>query len=323
MLLDFIKTEKCFKLVCGAGNEDTDEVEKLVTLYSKAGCNIFDVSANHKIVNAAKRGIKNSGITKNRYICCSVGIKGDPHTSKAYINSDLCTKCGQCFKTCERNAIQENSTSYKINRQKCIGCSKCLKTCQHAAIKLNYEYTDLRKVLPQIIEQGIDCIEFHAISDDDFDVENKWQILNELYNGPLSICVDRQKLGNEKLIKRVKNMLKIRKPYTTIIQADGVPMSGGKDDFKTTLQAVATAELFQNEQLPIYILLSGGTNSKTAELASLCGVQANGIAIGSFARKIVKDYVNREDFLENKEIFIEALKIANNLVDKSIQNMLK
>ena len=321
MLFDFIKTEKCFKLVCGAGNEDALEVEKLVILYSKAGCNIFDVSANPEIINAAKRGIKNSGITQNRYICCSVGIKGDPHTSKAYIDSDLCTKCGQCFKSCERSAIQENSTIYEINRQKCIGCSKCIKACPKDAIKLSYEFTDLRKVLPKIIEQGIDCIEFHAISDDDFDVEYKWQILNELYNGPLSICVDRQKLSNEKLLKRVKNMLKIRTPFTTIIQADGVPMSGGKDDFKTTLQSVATAELFQNEQLPVYLFLSGGTNSKSTELASLCGVHINGVAIGSFARKIVKDFINREDFLENEEIFNQALKIATNLVDKSLTNI--
>lgn len=321
MLLDFIKTEKCFKLVCGAGNEDALEVEKLVTLYSKAGCNIFDVSANPEIINAAKRGIRKSGITQNRYICCSVGIKGDPHTSKAYIDSDLCTKCGQCTELCERNAIQKSSINFEINRQKCIGCSKCIKACPKDAIKLSYEYTDLRKVLPKIIEQGIDCIEFHAISDDDFDAENKWQILNELYNGPLSICVDRQKLSNERLLKRVKNMLKIRTPFTTIIQADGVPMSGGKDDFKTTLQSVATAELFQNEQLPVYLFLSGGTNSKSTELASLCGVHINGVAIGSFARKIVKDFINREDSLENEEIFNQALEIATNLVDKSLTNI--
>ena len=43
MLKDLLEAKKCFKLVCGAGNEDTLEVEKLVTIYSKAGCNFFDV----------------------------------------------------------------------------------------------------------------------------------------------------------------------------------------------------------------------------------------------------------------------------------------
>ena len=43
MLLDIFKEKKAFKLVCGAGNEDAEEIEKLVALYSKAGCNFFDI----------------------------------------------------------------------------------------------------------------------------------------------------------------------------------------------------------------------------------------------------------------------------------------
>ena len=35
MLKDLLEQRQCFKLVCGAGNEDAEEVEKLVTLYSK------------------------------------------------------------------------------------------------------------------------------------------------------------------------------------------------------------------------------------------------------------------------------------------------
>ena len=65
MLKDFFENKNCFKLVCGAGNEDAEEVEKLVTIYSKAGCNFFDVCAKPEIVDAAKRGILNSAITEN------------------------------------------------------------------------------------------------------------------------------------------------------------------------------------------------------------------------------------------------------------------
>ena len=53
MLKDLFEQKKCFKLVCGAGNEDADEVEKIVTIYSKAGCNFFDVCAKPEIVDAA------------------------------------------------------------------------------------------------------------------------------------------------------------------------------------------------------------------------------------------------------------------------------
>ena len=128
-----------------------------------------------------------------------------------------------------------------------------------------------------------------------------------------SLCIDRSKLGNEGVIKRIKNLITDDKKI--IIQADGYPMSGGQDDYKSTLQAVAMAEIIQNANLPVYILLSGGTNSKSLEFSKLCNVNINGVAIGSFARKIIKEYVSREDFLENEEIFNKALDIAKKLVE--------
>ena len=176
------------------------------------------------------------------------------------------------------------------------------------------ENKDLREVLPPLIEKGIDCIEFHVIGEDESGIYEKWDYINSLYDGLLSICTARGKLSEEKMISRIERMTAIRKPYTTIVQADGFPMSGGKDDYKTTLQAVATAEIVQNAKMPVYIMLSGGTNSKTAELAKLCGINYNGIAIGTFARKIVSRYIEREDFLKNDYIFNEALNIARSLV---------
>ena len=147
----------------------------------------------------------------------------------------------------------------------------------------------MQEVLPPILELGIDCLEFHAMGLDEVEIETKWDYINSVYSGMLSICTSRGKLGDEQMIARIKKMIANRAPYTTIVQADGFPMSGGEDDFKTTLQTVATAEIVQNANLPVYLLLSGGTNSKTAELARMCGINYNGIAIGSFARKIVKN----------------------------------
>ncbi len=321
MLNDVLNDKRCFKLVCGAGNEDATEVEKLVTLYSKAGCNFFDLCAKPEIVTAAKHGIERSGITKDRYLCCSVGIKGDPHVSKAFINQDLCVKCGKCEKVCLEHSIAENPISYKVKRIKCIGCGNCVNICPKKAITLESEYTDLKKVLPPIIDMGIDCVELHIIGDNEAEIDEKWNDINNIYDGMLSICIDRLKLGNSAIIKRLNKMLKNREPYTTIIQADGAPMSGASDDYKTTLQAVATGEIIQNENLPVYMLLSGGTNSKTTELAKLCGVCANGVAIGTYARKIVREYIANDNFLQDTKTFDKALKIAKNLVDTSLKNL--
>ena len=307
MLEDLLKGNKCFKLVCGAGNEDAIEVEKLVALYSKAGCKFFDLSAKPEIVDAGKRGLED----REGYLCVSVGIKGDPHVRKAFIDNEKCANCHKCEEVCPQKAIKYS----KINTTRCIGCGKCQKVCRHGVISFISENKDLREVLPPLIERGIDCIELHAMGENDDEVFEKWNYINEIYDGILSICTARKHLSEERMIGRIKNMIAQRRPYSTIIQADGFPMSGGKDDYKTTLQAVATAEIVQNAKLPVYVMLSGGTNSKTAELAQICGINYNGIAIGTFARKIVSRYVERKDFLQNEYAFTEALKIAKTLVD--------
>lgn len=319
MLKDLLDQKKCFKLICGAGNENLDEVEKLVALYAKADCRFFDLSANEEVLKAAQRGL-DFAIPKNEqkkyYFCISIGTKNDPHFQKAEIDIEKCIGCGKCIEVCPQGAIKETVNSKRgteIIEKNCIGCQKCQKICKDNAIEIHSRNKpfDLSTFQPF----NFDCIELHASGTDEIEIGQIWKYLSENFDGMLGICLGRTKLSNEQIINRIKRLIKIRRPYTTIIQADGSPMSGGEDDFKSTLQAVALAELIQNEHLPAYLILSGGTNSKTAELARLCGVDFNGIAMGSYARKIVKKYIEHEDFFENETIFNEALKTALELIN--------
>jgi len=91
-------------------------------------------------------------------------------------------------------------------------------------------------------------------------------------------------------------------------------MGGGKDDYNTTLQAVAIADIVQKSKLPVMILLSGGTNSKTAELAKKCGVRFNGVSIGTFARKLIYEYIKSDDFESNEKLIKKAVDVAEKLV---------
>lgn len=320
MLKDLLEAKKCFKLVCGAGNEDAIEVEKLVTIYSLAGCNFFDVCAKPEIVDAAKRGLERAGIKENRYLCVSVGIDGDPHITKAVINEEKCISCGNCKSNCPHDAITDDC-GFSVNKQRCLGCTQCALKCPVGAISMVSQVQDYNVILPTLIEKGLDCIEFHAISNDEADVDNKWQQINEKFDGMLCISLDRSELGDRKLKERVARMIEARKPYTTIIQADGIAMSGNDDEYGTTLQAVATAQLFQNAGMPLYIMMSGGTNTKSTELAKLCGVKPHCVAVGSYARKIVKKYLLMDDILENDSKLSEAVKIAKSLIDISLENM--
>ncbi len=321
MLKDLLDKKKCFKLVCGAGNEDEDEVEKLVTVYSRAGCQFFDVCAKSEIVDAAKRGLERAGIKENRYLCVSVGIDGDPHITKAVINKEKCIQCGKCKGICPHDAVSSVYGEYNVKKERCLGCNQCLKVCPASAISMVTQLQDYKEVLPKLIVKGIDCIEFHAISEDEADVDDKWNQINELFDGMLCISIDRSELGDRKLKERVKRLLSKRKPYTTIIQADGIAMSGNDDEYGTTLQAVATAQLFQNAKMPVYIMMSGGTNTRSTELAKKCGVNPHCIAIGSYARKIIKRYLEMPNLFDDEKAMSEAVKISKSLVDISLENM--
>jgi NAD-dependent dihydropyrimidine dehydrogenase PreA subunit len=309
MLEDLLKKEHCFKLICGAGNEDCESVRKLVYLYALAGCRFFDLSANEMVIETAKEALKSANVT-DAYICVSIGIKGDPHSNKAVINYDKCINCGSCESICPQDAIHYA----KVKKSKCIGCSRCAKVCPRQAISYISEAKELDEIMPVILENNVDCIEFHIIGQDKEEILTKWEYLNTHFNGLLSICISRGKMGDEDLISTINDLVGIRKPYTTIIQADGFPMSGGNDDYKTTLQAVATAEIVQNTDLPVYLMLSGGTNSKTAQLAKMCGINFQAVAVGSFARKIVKKYIERPDFWTNQNVIDQAVDTASSLI---------
>ena len=43
MLKNILDSKRCFKLICGAGNEDIESVKRLVYVYALAGCKIFDL----------------------------------------------------------------------------------------------------------------------------------------------------------------------------------------------------------------------------------------------------------------------------------------
>ncbi|WP_205426936.1 LdpA C-terminal domain-containing domain [Clostridium botulinum] len=324
MLQQILQDKQCFKLVCGAGNEDSKEVEKLVALYAKAGANYFDLSAKEEIVKAAYSGLARvvpENKRKDYYFNVSVGIKGDPHVSKALINENECIACGACYKKCVQGAIIKGISNYQIDQKRCIGCSRCVEICSKSAISTISENKDLSMVLPQLIDLDIDSIELHVVSEDINKIFEQWKIINKHFKGILSICTDRSHAGDIQLISMIKEMIKDREMYSTIIQADGAPMSGCDDKYETTLQAIATAQIVQRANLPVFIMLSGGTNSKTTELARLCNINSNGIAIGSYGRMIVKDYIDREDFFENEQIFNKALEIAKELVDKCLREM--
>ena len=321
-LVEVLKKRKCFKLVCGAGNEDAVEVEKLVAVYAKAGANYFDLSARSDVICAAKRGLERV-VAKNKlgnyFFNVSVGITGDPHVRKALIIAQKCKACGLCVKSCLQKAIAREENIYTVIKTRCIGCGACEKVCSAAAITFITENKDLSLVLPPLAKLGLNSLELHAVTDEEETAYSQWSVMNKIFPGILSLCLDRTHLGDKQLITRIKRFCAQRKDFTTIIQADGAPMSGGDDRYNTTLQALATADIVNKARLPVWLFISGGTNNKTTRMAKLFEIHAHGVAVGSFARKIIRKYIERDDFLVNKKVFNQAYKIAKQLVENSLK----
>lgn len=318
-LKNLLDNRQCFKLICGAGNKNLEEVEKLVAVYAKAGCRFFDFAADEKVLAAAQRGL-DFAIPKEEqkgyHFCVSIGTKGDQHVQKARINSEKCQRCESCIINCPQKAI---SSYFKVIKEKCIGCLKCQAACKHGAIEFYSENKLINLSTYRLF--NLSCIELHASDANEDEVDEIWDYLNENFEGILSLCIGRGKLSDEQILARIKRLVEKRKPYTTIIQADGMPMSGGKDDFEATLPAVEVGKLVQTLNLPFYLMFSGGTNSKTAQLANLCGVNFNGIAVGSYARKIVKEYIEKDDFFKKRarcQYFDDVLVLARDLIISTI-----
>ena len=311
MFQKYLEDKKFFKLICGAGNQDIQEIEKLVEVYASAGANCVDISADVNVINAVKTTLKKLNKDKDVFICVSIGVTDDIHLKKIKIKNSICKLCGQCVSICNRNALSIKQEELFYYEKRCIGCGKCISACSVNNIEYYSKNNSIEDFLLSENLSDIDCIEFHVSGENYDEIFKTWNILNEKYSGILSISINRRSYSDEKLISLLKELLMNRKPFTTIIQADGNPMSGGKDDFHSTLQAVSTADLINQANLSVYTILAGGTNSKSSELAKLCGVNINGVAIGSYARLIVKDDINNNDI--NSAISKAKLLIENSL----------
>ncbi len=375
-LKQIIQSQNCFKMICGAGNEDTKQVKKLAFVYTLAGTKILDVSANVDVVKSAVEGINLAfdyssilGITLDTkpYIMVSIGMPGDHHVRKSYIDPYKCIGCTLCIPVCPTDAIpksfvkeldvfkqlngsfdEPDSSKEIVIKDLCIGCGKCSNICpKDDIISYRHSFRELSILLPQCMEAGAELFELHAAVGEDDITLKEWKLISEInkenYN---SMCLDRLNLGNLKLEHRIHEARKISGDKI-MVQADGYPMSGGEDDYNTTLQAVSCADVinkkfnmklnkkresdalgkekisskkiyksaFDSSVIPI--LISGGTNSFSKELANLSGVRINGVSIGTYARDLVEKYISDESFWDNRDLIYCAYLAASNLVIKS------
>lgn len=295
--------KKKFKLVLGLGNNSLEQISKLCGIYAVAGANIFDLSPNKASFIAAKQGVLSVGLNPEDFkFCISLGLKGDKHVKKAVIKKSKCSKCFKCINICPQDAIFLQDDYPRVDKSKCIGCALCKKSC----IEFIDVETDIKKVIKEFKHEKIDMVELHISSDKKDDIIKNWKHILKNFECQKSICIDRSRYGDEKLLELIEKLISMN-PDKTIIQADGVAMSGCSD-LSSTLQAIAHAQLYQDLDAEIFI--SGGTNLFTKNLAQNMNIRFEGITMGSFARNMLKDKMNTDRD--------QAIEIAKEIVNSVI-----
>ena len=103
-LFDVFEKKKIFKLILGLGNRSCEEIYETSKIYALAGCDMFDINASERAIEALKRALKDAG-REDALICISIGLEGDVHTRKAVVNEKKCSACAKCLKKCPCGAI--------------------------------------------------------------------------------------------------------------------------------------------------------------------------------------------------------------------------
>ncbi|MEW5820824.1 MAG: LdpA C-terminal domain-containing domain [Cyanobacteriota bacterium] len=333
ILNDTIETleNKClFKLICGASLTDTDIIRDLTFLYALAGAHIIDVSPDISVVDSAIEGINKakqyfeSDPKKFFYfnepmLMISLNAGEDPHFKTAFIDNNKCNYCKNCVDSCSFEAIKysDQDKNISINEKLCYGCGKCIDKCQNAALYLINNTVNIEHVFTKLINYSIAGIEIHVGKSNIEDLNKFWEEITKVLGKDctskilFSFSLESAMYTNKAFVEYTKNIVSMvgKKP---IIQVDGTPMSGS-NLAASSLQSMASGQVLERNNVEAYIVLAGGINHLTAKYLKMFELDCHGIAMGTYARKLVWPYLR---ILDNKSNFEKAIRITTNLVQR-------
>ena len=333
-MIDALEQKRFFKLVCGASLTDVQMIENLCFVFTLAGAHVIDLAPKADVIFAARKGIEKaicryqSRLVPTPILMASIQLDKDPHFRKIEVDYDLCDLCSACVKICPTEAFEVKNREGEAGKwgngefiysvEKCYGCGICPSYCHVDALKMIDTKPTPIETLKEMMLLGIESIEFHF--GENFHVlENIWDDVVMVCHGKpllLSFSIGSGLLSNEQ-IKNAANLCYKLAGKGIILQCDGTPMSGGIDKKGKTGNnldnpSLQVAKIIEEEKLPVYLQISGGTNENSFTMANEAGINIHGVAIGSYARKLLMPYLNN---LEEKEKLDAAVKIANSLVN--------
>ena len=311
-----------FKLICGASLTDTKMVEDLSFIFTLAGAHVIDLAPKADVIFAARQGIEKAISYQPQAISpllmASIQLDEDPHFRKVEVDYNLCDLCGACVKVCPTKAFRiVDHKKFIYLTERCFGCGICPSYCHVDALKMFDFKPTPKETLHEMISLGIKSVEFH-FGKNFQKIESVWKESKDLLKKLelLSFSIGSELLTDEEIRKAANLCYKLAGRHI-ILQCDGIPMSGGIDKKlgngnNKDSSSFHVARVIKKEGLPVYLQISGGTNHNSFSNAVKLGLNVNGIAIGSYARKLLMPYLGK---LDNKEEVQKAVELARSLVD--------
>ncbi len=335
--------KKCFfKLVCGASLTDTQMIENLSFIFTLAGAHVIDLAPSADVIFAARRGIEKalSYLEKQRHearntnheeqisfllpascflprpplLMASIQLDKDPHFRKAQVNYDSCDLCSACVQICPTEAFKIEDNKFIYSVEKCFGCGICPSYCHVSALSMLDTNPTPIETFQEMVLLGVEAVEFH-FGENFHRLEEIWDQINNLRNKSMLFSFSiGSGLLSDKQIKNAANLCFKLAGKGIILQCDGTPMSGGnnKNGNNKDNPSLQVAKLIEEENLPVYLQISGGTNENSFAKAKEAKININGVAIGSYARKLLMPYLSD---LNDKVKFKDAANIARSLVN--------
>ena len=318
-----------FKLVCGASLTDIKMIENLSFVFTLAGAHVIDLAPSADVIFAARKGVQKAlsrdmlQHVSTPLLMASIQIDTDPHFRKIEVDYNLCDLCGACIKACPTEAFKIEGKKFIYLIERCFGCGACPSYCHVSALNLVNTKPAPKQTLKEMILLGVKSIEFH-FGENFKRLEIIWDEIKDLLveaSGQmplLSFSIGSGLLADEE-IKKAANLCYRLAGKDIILQCDGIPMSGALDkEHKGTFggnnsdnKSLHVAKIIQEEKLPVYLQISGGTNQYSYAKAVESGINVNGVAVGSYARKLLMPYLVN---LDDERNLHKAVQLAKSLV---------
>jgi Fe-S-cluster-containing hydrogenase component 2 len=263
--LSSLRSGSWVKFISGASNQDLPLIRNMCYLYTLAGVDCIDMSADPAVVIVATEAIQKAmndhsiSIVRKPLIMISVNDDDDPHFRKAVFDKNKCplTCHRPCEKVCPALAIpplpkltqystvggvergsettnDENIASSGVIADRCYGCGRCVPICPLGLIDTE-SYTVSKAAITDLFHTGlVDAIEIHTLQHHESPFTDLWNgIGDEVLSKAKVLSISFPNMGNSTIpyLNALQSIISGRESWNNfegvqIWQTDGRPMSG-------------------------------------------------------------------------------------------------